>query len=120
LKRWDLPHFDSKQQLAGRRSITPGSWRIDTRFEGTQDIPNTVDRLKTVCQELSGPARWTRSGGMYTSINTAIDSDDGNPQLRKKVRQALDYWLNRLQSIAEEGKQRGEIHSAIDSRNWPC
>jgi len=35
--------------------------------------------------------------------------------LRKKVRQGLDYWLNRLESIAEEGKQRGEIHSDIDS-----
>jgi len=44
-----------------------------------------------------------------------MDSDDGNPQLRKRVRQALDYWLNRLESIAEEGKRRGEIHSAIDS-----
>src|SRR5580693_7940838 len=48
-------------------------------------------------------------------LNTAIDSDDGNPQLRAKARQALGSWLDRLQSIAEEGQRRGEVRSDVDS-----
>jgi hypothetical protein len=49
-------------------------------------------------------------------LNTAIDSDDGNPKLRAKARQALGSWLDRMQSIAEEGKRRGEVSSDVDSR----
>jgi TetR/AcrR family transcriptional repressor of nem operon len=35
--------------------------------------------------------------------------------LRAKARQALTSWLDRLQLIAEEGKQRSEIRSDVDS-----
>ena len=38
-----------------------------------------------------------------------------NPQLRAKARQALGSWLDRLQSIAEEGLRRGEVRSGVDS-----
>jgi hypothetical protein len=48
-------------------------------------------------------------------LNTAIDSDDGNPQLRVKARQALGSWLDRLQSIAEEGKRLGEVRYDVNS-----
>ena len=48
-------------------------------------------------------------------MNTAIDSDDGNPQLRAKARQALSSWLDRLQAISEEGKRRGEVRPEVDS-----
>ena len=48
-------------------------------------------------------------------LNTAIDSDDGNPQLRAKARQALSSWLDRLQEIANEGKRRGEVRHETDA-----
>src|SRR5580693_5260649 len=41
-------HFDSKQQLAGEAFDYAWELAIDTRFEETQEIPNTVDRLKQV------------------------------------------------------------------------
>ena len=49
-------------------------------------------------------------------MNTAVDSDDGNPKLRAKARLALSSWLDRMESIAEEGKRRGEVRSDVDSR----
>src|SRR5260370_1044038 len=87
---------------------------METRFEGTEEIPNTVDRLK----QMVGNFRDRRSGlvrGGCPLLNTAIDSDDGNPQLRAKARQALSSWLDRLQLIAEEGRSRGEVGSDVDS-----
>ena len=48
-------------------------------------------------------------------LNTAIDSDDGNSQLRVKARQALSSWLERLQEIANEGKRRGEVRHETDA-----
>src|SRR6266403_4578508 len=107
-------HFDSKQQLAAEAFDFAWQQTFDARIHDLDRISNTVDRLKQLVRNFRDRRARLIPGGCPL-LNTAIDSDDGNPQLRKKVRQALDYWLNRLQSIAEEGKQRGEIHSAIDS-----
>jgi TetR/AcrR family transcriptional repressor of nem operon len=107
-------HFDSKQELA--QDAFEYAWKIamDMRFEGTQEIPNAVDRLKQIVRNF----RDRRSGlvpGGCPLLNTAIDSDDGNPQLRAKARRALRLWLDRLESITEEGKSRGEVRSEVDS-----
>ena len=72
----------------------------------------------TVCSNSCGTFRERRAGlvaGGCPLLNTAIDSDDGNPQLRRKARQALDSWLDRLQSIVEEGQRKAEIHSDVDA-----
>ena len=107
-------HFDSKQQLAAEAFDYAWKVAIDTRFEGTQEIPNTVDRLKQVVRNFMDRRAGLVPGGCPL-LNTAIDSDDGNPQLRAKARQALSSWLDRLQVIAEEGKRRGEVRSDVDS-----
>jgi TetR/AcrR family transcriptional regulator, transcriptional repressor for nem operon len=107
-------HFESKQELA--EDAFDHAWKVamDTRFEGTGEIPNAVDRLKQVVRNF----RDRRSGlvpGGCPLLNTAIDSDDGNPQLRAKARRALRLWLERLESIADEGKSKGNVRSDVDS-----
>ncbi len=107
-------HFESKQELAGE--AFDHAWKIamDARFEGTQEIPNTVDRLEQIVRNFRDRRAGLVPGGCPL-LNTAIDSDDGNPQLRTKARRALSWWLDRLQSIAEEGQRRGEVRSYVDS-----
>src|SRR6202043_3511211 len=107
-------HFGSKQELAG--DAFDHAWKIamETRFEGTEQIPNTVDRLKQIVRNFRDRRAGVVPGGCPL-LNTAADCDDGNPQLRAKARQALSSWLNRLQVIAEEGKRRGEVRSDVAS-----
>src|SRR5712672_798261 len=107
-------HFENKQELAGE--AFDHAWKIamDTRFEGTQEIPNTVDRLKQIVRNFRDRRAGLVLGGCPL-LNTAVDSDDGNPQLRAKARQALSSLLDRLQSIGEEGQRRGEVRADIDS-----
>ena len=107
-------HFDSKQELAG--DAFDHAWKIamDTRFEGTEEIPNRVDRLKQIVRNFRDRRNGLVPGGCPL-LNTATDSDDGNPHLRAKARQALGSWLDRLQSIAHEGKRRGEVCSDVDA-----
>jgi TetR/AcrR family transcriptional repressor of nem operon len=107
-------HFASKQELAGDAFDHAWKIAIDTRFEGTEQIPNTVDRLKQIVRNFRDRRTGLVPGGCPL-LNTAIDSDDGNPQLRAKARQALSAWLNRMQSIAEDGQRRGEVGSDVDS-----
>ncbi len=107
-------HFDSKQQLAAEAFDYAWKLAIDSRFEGTQEITNTVDRLKQIVRNFRDRRAGLVPGGCPL-LNTAIDSDDGNPELRAKARRALSWWLDRLQSIAEEGKRRAEVRSDVDS-----
>jgi TetR/AcrR family transcriptional regulator, transcriptional repressor for nem operon len=107
-------HFESKQKLAGEAFDYAWGIALDTRFEGTQDIPNAVDRLKQVVRNFRDRRAGLVPGGCPL-LNTAIDSDDGNPQLRVKARRALSSWLDRLRSIAEEGRRRGDVRSDVDS-----
>ena len=107
-------HFESKQQLAGEAFDYAWKLALDTRFEGTQEISNTVERLKQIVRNF----RERRAGlvpGGCPLLNTAIDSDDGNPELREKARRALDSWLERVRFIIEEGQRLGEIRSNVDS-----
>jgi TetR/AcrR family transcriptional regulator, transcriptional repressor for nem operon len=107
-------HFESKQQLAGEAFEHAWKMAMDARFEGTQEIPNTVDRLKQIVRNFRDRRAGLVPGGCPL-LNTAIDSDDGNPQLRAKARRALTWLLGHLQSIAEEGRKRSEVRSDVDS-----
>ena len=107
-------HFDSKQELAAEAFDHAWKLAMDVRFEGTHEIPNTVDRLKQIVRNFRDRRTGVVPGGCPL-LNTAIDSDDGNPQLRAKAKQALSSWLHRLEAIVDEGKRRGEVRSAVDS-----
>ncbi len=107
-------HFKNKQQLAAEAFDYAWKLAIDTRFEGTENIANTVDRLKRLVRNF-----WERRSALVPGgcplLNTAIDADDGNPQLRRRARRALNSWLGRLRSIIEEGRRRGEVRRDVDS-----
>jgi TetR/AcrR family transcriptional regulator, transcriptional repressor for nem operon len=106
-------HFDSKQQLAGEAFDYAWQLALAARFGGTEGITNTVDRLKQIVRNFRDRRAGLVQGGCPL-LNTAIDSDDGNPALRTKARRAFSSWLGRLRSIVEEGQSRGEIRSSID------
>lgn len=107
-------HFESKQQLAAEAFDYAWNLALDTRFEGTHEIANTVDRLKQMVRNFRDRRAGLVPGGCPL-LNTAIDSDDGNPQLRERARRALGSWVELLQSIIEEGQERSEIRSNVDS-----
>lgn len=107
-------HFESKQQLAAAAFDYAWNLALDLRFEGTEEINNSVDRLKLIVRNFRDRRAGLVPGGCPL-LNTAIDSDDGNPQLREKARWALSGWLDRLRSIVEEGRQRGEVRGDVDS-----
>jgi len=106
-------HFDSKQQLAGEAFDYAWQLALDKRFRGTQEITNTVDRLKQIAWNFRDRRAGLVPGGCPL-LNMATDSDDGKPALRTKARRAFNSWLSRLRSIVEEGRARGEIRSGVD------
>src|ERR1700756_775846 len=107
-------HFESKEELAG--DAFDHAWKVamDARFQGTEAIPNTIDRLKQIVRNFRDRRTGLVPGGCPL-LNTAIDSDDGNRQLRRKAHRALNAWLDRLATIAKQGQSRGEIRTQTDT-----
>ena len=67
-------HFESKEELAG--DAFDYAWKVamDARFEGTEEIPNTVDRLKQIVRNFRDRRTGLVPGGCPL-LNTAIDGD---------------------------------------------
>jgi len=107
-------HFESKQQLAEEAFDYAWEIAMDLRFKAADAIPNAVDRLRQTIRNFSERRTGLVAGGCPL-LNTATDSDDSNPRLREKARAALHMWLDRLQSMVEEGQRRGEIRQHIDA-----
>jgi hypothetical protein len=49
-------------------------------------------------------------------LNTAVDSDDTNPLLRKKALVVFHTFLNIIEEIIEEGIQNRELNPDIDTK----
>jgi TetR/AcrR family transcriptional repressor of nem operon len=105
-------HFESKEELAAEAFDYAWTVAITKRRYNLDAIPNHADRLK---QHIANFVTRTGLPGGCPLLNTAVDSDNGNPVLRDRVRKALRNWKNMLSQILEEGVKAGTIQSGIDA-----
>jgi len=104
-------HFDSKEELAAEAFDFAWATTVSKRFDNLASIPNHVDRLKQHILNFT-----VRSGlpGGCPLLNTAVDSDNGNPVLRDRVRKALRDWQTSLKTILREGIAAGTVQPNIN------
>jgi len=107
-------HFESKEELA--EEAFDYAWRLafERRMAGTDAIANSVDRLKQIVRNFREKRDGLVPGGCPL-LNTAVESDDGNPALRSRAKHAMTGLLTRLESIVAEGKERGEINDGVEA-----
>lgn len=105
-------HFPSKEAVAAEAFDYAWEEAFQERVRDLDSIPGSVDRLKHLIANFV-ERRATIPGGCPL-LNTAVESDDGNPILRERARQALGKWQNLLTSVINEGIQRREIRSGVD------
>lgn len=108
-------HFESKEQLAGEAFDYAWKTARERRLAGTEEIENSVDRLKQIVRNFREKREGLVPGGCPL-LNTAIDSDDGNVALRARVKQAMSGLLDRLEAIVGTGLERNEIRSGINPK----
>lgn len=105
-------HFSSKEELAAETFRYNLAQTVRFRMEPLASIPCAVDRLRRYVQN------WVQTPsaipGGCPLMNTAIDSDDGNPVLRKLVSDGIRDWKGRLARMVEEGIQAGDIRPEIE------
>jgi TetR/AcrR family transcriptional repressor of nem operon len=104
-------HFESKEELAAEAFDYAWTVSSSKRRQSLDSIPNHADRLK---QHLANFVTRTGLPGGCPLLNTAVDSDNGNPVLRERVRNALHNWQAMLRDILEAGIHAGTIRPGID------
>src|SRR5215467_10100953 len=77
-------HFSSKEELAALAFDHAWTEAVQARQHGTDDITNHVDKLKQLISNFV--ERRPSVPGGCPLLNTAVDSDDGNPLLRNHAR----------------------------------
>jgi TetR/AcrR family transcriptional regulator, transcriptional repressor for nem operon len=107
-------HFQSKEELAAEAFKYALSQAVKTRTADLEHITGSVAKLRyVVTRFVEAPSAIP---GGCPLMNTAIDSDDGNPALRKLVRAGLTDWKKRISALVEQGIQTREIRKDIEPR----
>ena len=105
-------HFSSKEALAAEAFDYAWGETLNARIHDLDTISNTVDRLKQLVANFV-ERRGIIPGGCPL-LNTAIDTDDGNPVLRERARKALEGWRSYIASVIRGGIKTREIRPRVN------
>ena len=107
-------HFSSKEELAAEAFDYTWEAAWNARLLHVDEKATGIEKLKQLIANFMN-YRSPVPGGCPV-LNTAIDTDDGNPVLRARVAKALRSWLSRLQIIVEKARERGETRPGVDPK----
>ena len=105
-------HFESKEELAAEAFDYAWNFTLSKRRIHLDSIPNHADKIK---QHIANFVERAGLPGGCPLLNTAVDSDNGNPVLRDRVRKALRNWKLMLGTLIEDGIQAGTIRPDSDA-----
>jgi TetR/AcrR family transcriptional repressor of nem operon len=107
-------HFENKEELACEVFRYSLQRVFEARGITQEESGSAVTRLRGMVErfvEVPSPLP-----GGCPLLNTAVDADDGNPALRKLVRDALGDWKRKVCAIVKRGVEAGEIKAETDSK----
>jgi TetR/AcrR family transcriptional repressor of nem operon len=108
-------HFANKEELAAEALRYALAKNSKMRTENLADIPGAIDKLrKGIANFVEQPP--CIEGGCPL-MNSATDSDDGNPKLREIASEGLRRWQARLVKVIINGMRSGEIRSGVKPRS---
>ena len=107
-------HFESKEALA-LAAFDHAISRMSLRFaSAVQGTTGSVERLHALISVFVGIPDDPPIPGGCPLMNAVIESDDGNPALRERARDAMDGLRALVRRTAQRGIERGEIRPEVD------
>lgn len=107
-------HFGSKEQLA-LEAYDFAMSRVTNALARSQDgASDAVDRLTRMIRAFAAFARKPAIAGGCPIMNTAIEADDGNPELRDRAKQSMTLWHRLIGRIVKDGTALGTLVSGTD------
>lgn len=107
-------HFESKQELAAAAFDYAWECVSTPRQQGLVECPSYLAKLLLFVRNFIEESPGNLPGGCPL-LNTAVDSDDGDPLLRKKARTALAGWRSQLAQLFRLGQAAGEFEAETDA-----
>ena|SRR5438105_8148896 len=107
-------HFNSKEELAAEAFRYAVDQVVKLRTADLHQIEGSVAKLHTIVERFAEAPSPVPGG--CPLMNTAIDSDDGNPVLRELAASAIRRWRSGLENIVRQGIERGEIRTDVEPR----
>jgi TetR/AcrR family transcriptional repressor of nem operon len=104
-------HFASKEEIAAEAFEYSWGRVFALRTAGMDAIPDAVDKLK---KHLANFAEGVGIPGGCPVLNSATDTDDGNPVLRERVRNAVKQWREMIAGVVEQGQRAGTVRRGVD------
>jgi TetR/AcrR family transcriptional regulator, transcriptional repressor for nem operon len=107
-------HFGSKEQLA-LEAYDHAMARVTGALARSQDgATDAVDRLRRMITSFAVAARRPVIEGGCPIMNTAIEADDGHPDLRDRALESMTLWHRLVGRIVKDGKADGTLRTDID------
>jgi TetR/AcrR family transcriptional regulator, transcriptional repressor for nem operon len=107
-------HFGSKEQLALEAYDFAFS-RVANALDQSQiGATDAVDRLTRMIREFATFARKPAIAGGCPIMNTAIEADDGKPELRDRAQQSMTLWHRLIGRIVKDGIALGTLVPSTD------
>lgn len=106
-------HFESKESLAAAAFDYAWEEVFNHRMRGLEACETSLEKLLLFLDNfVENPPRNLPGG--CPLLNTAVDSDDGDPVLRARAGAALDQLRNSLTEIICQAQINGELREEID------
>ncbi|MEO1761844.1 MAG: TetR/AcrR family transcriptional regulator [Cyanobacteria bacterium J06629_18] len=107
-------HFQSKDDLA-LQAFEYAAELIKQRYRGAlKNKRHAVERLQGIISVFQDNIDNPVVEGGCPLMNTAIESDDSHPVLRKRAQLVMDDWRNMVCRVLEKGIARNEIRSDVN------
>jgi AcrR family transcriptional regulator len=107
-------HFGSKEQLALEAYDHAMSLVTNALARSQDDATDAVDRLQRMIRSFAVAARRPVIEGGCPIMNTAIEADDGHPDLRDRARESMTLWHRLCGRIVKDGKAAGTLRKDVD------
>lgn len=107
-------HFESKEELALAAfdfAQQQSTKRIEAALVSESDA---VKQLVAVIRAFQNVTLQPPVPGGCPILNTIVDSDDGDPTLRARVREVVMHWEMMIQDTVVEGITAGSIRPTVD------
>jgi len=108
-------HFSSKEQLA----LESFDYAYELVRQRVRQVLagkfNAIERLLAIVSVFQSEVEDPPVAGGCPILNTAIEADDANEELRDRARAAMDDWRATIHRIVSKGIERQEIRPGIDA-----
>ncbi len=109
-------HFPSKDQLAleafdfaFQTSSAEVSRHLNQHEKAIDKLMAFIDAFVSVAADPPIP-------GGCPLLNSAVESDDGHPEMKQRVMKAMDVVLNSVEGLVKKGILEGDIQQTADPR----